>query len=1048
MQFSIGELRNAVGPRIFARGEEYFQNGAVEILEITDEYIEAEVWGTELYQVELRDIEAGYIDADCTCPYWDICKHIVAVALEANDYPEIEHTRGNSETTDWQRYFAQINSAAEQTSRKRSYQLVYTFTVESGGWSLHPQKRMIKKDGTPGVPRNLGFADFGDSQVQRSRNDDLVLSFLEKWTSAHSYYYGYYYSRPADYRFEFGAGVGVVFDLLRESQVHFPNKNGKEATLIYHDSNGEIEFRLLKQKEGALNFCPYLMLDGKETVLDSNFCILASEPLWLLQGNRLIKILGEHDVQSLIPFTREDYKISVAMEDVSAFLETIASRPKLFNHFRLPDYVETESVDEIEEKRLYLREVDDGIEVQLRFSYGQVEVDANDSRHILWGSKPEAMKFVKVTRDYQAETEARHLLLSTAVKVSHDGVITTRKNKTLDWLHDDIQELLGAGFVVYSEENLQRFKVNRAAASVRVTVNSGIDWFDLDLQIDFGGILLSLAEIKRAMKQKSEYIKLADGSSAKLPKTWLNRFRHVINLGEESQKGLRLSHFHVTLIDELFAEAHERNADNTFNEKLQRLKDFDGINEFAVPSGLQGALRPYQHAGYNWLHFLREYQFGGCLADDMGLGKTIQALAILQWEVEDGVKGPNLIITPTSVVFNWLNEIAKFTPALRVLNQTGVDRERVSVNYEDYHIVLTSYGTLRRDIVFLKDVSFNYVILDESQNIKNPVSQTARAAKLLKARHRLALTGTPVENNTIELWSLFAFLNPGLLGNLNYFKSAFAKPIEKEQDAPTADLLKKTIFPFMLRRTKEKVALDLPPKVENILYSGMTMEHEKVYNKWRDYYRALILKQIADAGIDQSRMNVLGGLMKLRQIACHPILVEETFPGKVGKYEALLENLEEIMAEGHKVLVFSQFVKMLTIFRKYLDSARIPYAYLDGKTRDRKACVERFQTDTSCKIFLISLKAGGTGLNLTAADYVIHYDPWWNPAVEAQATDRSHRIGQDKHVFVYKMITKGTVEEKIMQLQECKKELVSKLVTTDAGLFKQLTVTDIEELFS
>jgi non-specific serine/threonine protein kinase len=653
-----------------------------------------------------------------------------------------------------------------------------------------------------------------------------------------------------------------------------------------------------------------------------------------------------------------------------------------------------------------------------------------------------------VVRDAEKESEALQFLLSTGAKLNRDGKISLPKNNTLIWLMDEVPKLTKAGFAVYGEEKLKRYKVNRSPAQVRVAVESGIDWFDLKMEIDFGGILLSLKELRKALQQKSRFVKLADGSTAKLPTPWLERFRHVLNLSEEKENRLKLSHFHATLIDELFAQASQKTFDKTFKEALQRLKNFRGIKEVELPATLRGDLRPYQWAGYNWLHFLKEFHFGGCLADDMGLGKTIQALATLLYESQNGAKQPSLVVVPTSVVFNWLNEIARFAPKLRVLNQTGNNREANTKNFAKYDIVLTSYGTLRQDIYFLKDYQFNYVILDESQYIKNPISQTAKAARLLKANYRLALTGTPVENNTLELWSLFAFLNPGLLGNLNYFKGAFAKPIEQNRDPKAAELLKKIIFPFVLRRTKEEVEKDLPPKVENTVYCDMSPQQEKLYHQWRDYYRAALLKQIADVGLNKTRMNVLEGLMKLRQIACHPLLVEERFPHKIGKYEMLIEYLAEILAEGHKVLVFSQFVRMLTIIRQYLDSARIPYEYLDGKTRDRKSCVEHFQNDDACKIFLISLRAGGTGLNLTAADYVIHYDPWWNPAVELQATDRTHRIGQDKHVFVYKMITKDTVEEKILQLQERKKELVSNLISTDAGLFKHLTVDDIQNLFS
>lgn len=1046
MKISIRELRSSFEPHIFKRGQRYYQEGRVEIISLSNDSFTAEVAGTDVYEVKVWSNKNDDIQGECTCPYWDNCKHMVAAVLEARECYEFGLQPENENKSGWQNYLTQIGAAEESQTTKRRWQLLYTLGVESDGWTLSPQKRMIKKDGAPGVPRNLADDDFGKPEIERSRNDNLVLSFLEKRNRTNSFYNAYH-GDLALYKFDFGADVGVIFDLLRESRVYFSPQDGKNKTLIYHDSLGKIEFRLLEEKDG-MNFCPYLLLDNDELVLDHNFCVLTSEPVFLLRDNEIIEIAGKHDAKSLIPFTRKDYRVLIPKEEVSEFFGVVALQKDIFNHFRLPDEIETESISEITEKRLYLSDFDEGMEIQLKFCYGPVEVEMSDPRQSIWAGGLKENKFVRITRDRKAEEDAHNLLLNSNVKVIYGERIYTRKNKTVDWLYDEIPKLLAAGFVVYGEENLKQFKINRSAARVSVNVTSGIDWFDLELEIDIGGVLVSLAEIKKALKKKDKYIKLADGSLAKLPQTWLNRFRHAINLGEENQKGLRLSQFHVTLIDELFAEAHQKNVDKVFSEKLERLKNFNGIKEVKVPSGLQGSLRPYQSTGYSWLNFLREYEFGGCLADDMGLGKTIQALAILLREVENGVNEPNLIVTPTSVVFNWLNEIEKFAPALKALNQTGVDRKRTNVNYDDYDIVLTSYGTLRHDVIFLKDVQFNYVILDESQNIKNPVSQTAKAVKLLKAKHRLALTGTPIENNTIELWSLFSFLNPGLLGNLNYFKNAFAKPIEKERDQETAALLKKTIFPFMLRRTKDKVAPELPPKVESILYAEMTPEHEKVYNKWRDYYRSMLLKQIADSGLNKSRMNVLGGLMKLRQIACHPILVEKTFAGKVTKYDMLFEYLEELLAEGHKVLVFSQFVKMLTIIRRYLDSAKISYEYLDGRTRNRKRCVEKFQEDKACKIFLISLKAGGTGLNLTAADYVIHYDPWWNPAVEAQATDRIHRIGQDKHVFVYKMITRNTVEEKILQLQDRKRQLVADIITTDTGLFKKLTVKDIEDLFS
>jgi non-specific serine/threonine protein kinase len=478
------------------------------------------------------------------------------------------------------------------------------------------------------------------------------------------------------------------------------------------------------------------------------------------------------------------------------------------------------------------------------------------------------------------------------------------------------------------------------------------------------------------------------------------------------------------------------------------LKNFNGIIPQRLPRSLQNTLRPYQKAGYDWLHFLNQYSFGGCLADDMGLGKTLQALSLLMSEKEKGNSKPNLIICPTSVVFNWQQEVKKFTAGLTVYSHLGLERVRDVQEFNKYDIILTTYGIMRRDILFLKDFHFNYIILDESQKIKNPNSQTAKASRLLTGRHRLSLTGTPIENNTLELWSQFSFVNPGLLGNIHYFKRTFVTSIEKEQDDTTLNILRRLVYPFILRRTKEKVAMDLPPKTEQTVFCSMNSKQKNLYEQWRDYYRALLLDKISEQGIQKTRMNVLEGLIKLRQIACHPNLIEKKITEDSGKFQHFKEIVEEILSENHKVLVFSQFVRMLKIIKNYFDKNGIRYEYLDGHTINREKVVENFQKNKNIKIFLISLKAGGTGLNLTAADYVILYDPWWNPAVEIQAMDRAHRIGQNKNVFVYKLISKDTVEEKMLELQQRKKSLVDNLIVTDQRFFKSLTKEDIDILFS
>jgi non-specific serine/threonine protein kinase len=378
----------------------------------------------------------------------------------------------------------------------------------------------------------------------------------------------------------------------------------------------------------------------------------------------------------------------------------------------------------------------------------------------------------------------------------------------------------------------------------------------------------------------------------------------------------------------------------------------------------------------------------------------------------------------------------------------GNARKKDTAEFDQYDIILTTYGTMLRDVDLLRTYRFHYVILDESQAIKNPLAQSAKACRLLNSEHRLVMSGTPVENNTFELWSQIAFLTPGLLGSMEYFKREFALPIESKQDEATAQLLRKLVYPFILRRTKEQVAPELPPRTERILYTDMEPAQRKLYNQTRDRYRGILLGLIESEGFDNVRMKILEGLLRLRQICIHPVLVEPTYRGEAPKFELLFETLETLGAEQHKALIFSQFVETLHIVRKELDERHISYAYLDGKTRDRQQQVDTFQNDPQVRFFLISLKAGGLGLNLTAADYVIHLDPWWNPAVEMQANDRAHRIGQNKPIFIYKIIARDTVEEKILQLQDRKRALVNQLITNEASFFKSLTPDDVKVLFS
>jgi non-specific serine/threonine protein kinase len=619
-----------------------------------------------------------------------------------------------------------------------------------------------------------------------------------------------------------------------------------------------------------------------------------------------------------------------------------------------------------------------------------------------------------------------------------------------DFLIRCVPALVEAGFEIFGEKDIAR--INRNKPVLSLNISSGIDWFDVRAVVHYGDQQVSLNEIRRALKRGERYIKLADGSIGQIPEEWLERYKHLFNLAQETEDGLRVSDLQLSLLDELLAEAETKEIAPEFHARRERLKSFERIVEQPLPQGFRGELRPYQKSGYDWLHFLHEYGFGGILADDMGLGKTVQALAFLLSLKERGeLPRPALLVVPKSLLVNWQREAERFTPDLRLLQFTGQGRKKEPAHFEGYDLVITTYGIVLRDIEFLRDYRFSYVILDESQAVKNPLAQSSKAVRLLQADHRLCLTGTPVENNVYELWSQFAFLNPGLLGNLDTFKSEFGSAIERRDEASqtTLQTLRRLVYPFILRRTKEQVAPELPPRTERIIYTDLEPAQRKLYQQTREYYRALLMGMLEESqDINDIRFKILEGLLRLRQVCIHPRLVDPNYRGDSAKFEILVETLETLRAEGHKALVFSQFVQALSLLRAEMDARGIPYAYLDGRTRNRQQQVDRFQNDPDLPFFLISLKAGGVGLNLTAADYVLHIDPWWNPAVEMQAADRAHRIGQDKPVFIYKFIARETVEEKIMLLQERKRELVEQLIASEGGIFKSLTKEDVEVLFS
>ncbi len=618
------------------------------------------------------------------------------------------------------------------------------------------------------------------------------------------------------------------------------------------------------------------------------------------------------------------------------------------------------------------------------------------------------------------------------------------------WFFDAFEKLNENNIEVYGIEKLSKLKYNPNKVKVALNIKSRIDWFDLNIEINFGKNKVTLKDVRRAILKKERFIKLSDGTLGVLPDEWVKNFESYFRQGDIKDNKIQISKLKFNIIEELFNKKDYSEILNEINEKKKKIKEFSSIKKVEIPHNLQGNLRDYQKAGYNWLNFLDEFNWGGILADDMGLGKTIQIIAFLL-KVHSKKVNASLIVVPTTLLFNWEQELNKFAPNLSVLFHYGSARETEKIDLKKYDLIITTYGIMTRDVELLSKYKFSYIILDESQAIKNPESQRFKASLLLNAKNRITMTGTPIENNTFDLYAQMEFVNPGFLGSKNSFKELYSDPIDKNQNTEIAKELQKVINPFILRRTKEQVAKELPDKTETYMFCEMEQEQRKVYEAFKNKYRDMLLHKIDEEGLGKSKIYVIEGLMKLRQICDSPAILSDDYDygNESVKIKELIRNIKEKTGK-HKILVFSQFVKMLSEVKKQLTAENIVFEYLDGQSsqKQRQDSVENFQQDDNIKVFLISLKAGGTGINLTSADYVYLIDPWWNPAVENQAIDRTHRIGQDKKVIAYRMICKDTIEEKIMKYQERKMKIASEIITTEDNFVKQLKKEDIVDLFN
>ncbi len=1043
-------------PIIRYRGNRYFKDGRVELTSINKKFVKSRIRGNVFYKVsiDLKEKSKGAVRIGCTCPFFRQgipCKHIWATIVAAEKYFK-EHKDSDSCQIP-SLSFREIFDKKEwnTTNSKKTwwpiqdFVLRYELKIRGDLTVVSAYEQYVKKDGKLGRIRKIKPKSL--SRPELSKADRLAIPFLMAISGGSSYSYGgYFYDSYLDTFREISLSpedVATLLPLLAKTQrCMVKNAAGSlvaDPLIFQPSSKAKFIVSADESKNNKIILRPRLYIEN-EPVDFANVLLINSSPAMMIFNSRLYEIDGPS-----YPIIKKALEKGIEQADRKKMPQIVrrAIEASGLEHLELPKEFVPNTIEGLKPTcGLVLRLNDERLVAEPFFLYNHLRIDACSREHIIFDEK----RWTFLKRNRPKEKELLKQITDAGLSITKDGLFSIDISSAPDAL-----TLLDKKGIILKAENGKPF---RTGILKRLYISSGIDWFDMDAQVDFGSESVPLPKVISAYLKGKKTIRLNSGGKGILPLKWLKKHIKLLQLAktdktESGESVLRFPSSHALLIEHLLEEVQESQADDKFQHVKDRLKNFKGIRALNAPSNFKDRLRPYQKEALGWFSFLHDLGLGGILADDMGLGKTVQILAWLQMlKKNERPDLPSLIVAPTSLIFNWQAEAKRFTPDLNMAVYVGPEREKLLQSCDNTDILLTTYGIVRRDIKTLVKLDFNYCILDESQYIKNPDSLTAKACRLIKARHRLCLTGTPIENHLGELWSQMEFLDPGILGKKEQFMEKFAKPAASG-DKEVLNSLKKLVSPFILRRTKEQVAKELPNKIESIIWCTMTSEQQQLYNQVRDHYRFSILQAVETKGLQGSKIKVLEGLLRLRQVANHPALIGEK-QCTSGKFQQLLELLSEAVSSGHKVLIFSQFTKMLALIRRKLAEMKIPFEYLDGRTPQtrRKERVRNFQENDKIRVFLISLKAGGFGLNLTAADYVFIVDPWWNPAVEMQAIDRTHRIGQTKKVVTYRLISKDSVEEKVLNLQKKKQEIVSSILSGSSNLLKELTAKDLQILFS
>lgn len=1085
--------RDRFDPDIRLRGQQYWSEGRVEFIGFYEGSATFDVEGNQFYEVLIgSDTHRKKFKFSCTCPHFEegnYCKHLWASILAADNLHIINDiltgTRDDSAeqvnqtakphgaqvpiapvpVESWRdsvskaqntvrrleeiRTYRKTTKATRPTRRFGTYAVDVKRSIERGQVFLHLLAQERLKNGQLGVIKPAELDHTKIEFYEEPSEKDFLWDLLGRTEPV---IYGFPgYSSKVDHLF---IAPGQADSILRKISTL------KKLSLIKI-----IEFRGQRTIEKQYN--PYLYNDAifnfrlKLTKADK-FYVLEGE-LWCAEeenltqtkgvGRRLDEVIGtiDHFVffqESMVRSDLSHYQvwsealkvkpILIAEEELNSFLDFYFVQPQV-PPIELPTNLSWTEVNDLFPRTQLIFSLlkDSGkFSILLKFIYNEQPVRFGSGEFIYLLKEK-----LKIRRQTAVEIEThgklRDLNPTPSESPELDGyfeaedfVIAAEKAMSLGW------------------EVLVHDQKIRLGGEFKIDVSSGVDWFDLQAEFQFGEMQLQLPQLIHALRTGQRTVSLGDGTTGILPTSWFQKFSPMIRMAKATDQGLRLNKVQALFLSASLEDHFKLQSDQRFNSLRTLVNDLRELKPAEADEKLRGELRSYQKQGLSWLALMSEQKMGGILADDMGLGKTIQVLALLsKFYMKKQAKGspphgPTLVVAPKSLVFNWIAEAEKFAPHLKFLIYSGTSRQGQLKKLSDHHVIVTTYQTLRIDIETFKAIEFEFLILDEAHQVKNPQSQVSMACRLLKAHRKFALTGTPVENSLMDLFSILAIVTPGLISEVQ------ATRWVKESNSETVGKLARALSPFLLRRMKENVLKDLPEKSEQILYCELSTAERKKYDELKAYYWNQLSGTIEQQGLNKSKIQVLEALLRLRQAACHQGLLNSKLANAgSAKFELVLEQLEQVILDGHKALIFSQFTSLLELFCNELRKRNVTFEYLDGQTQNRAERVRNFQENKSCSVFVLSLKAGGVGLNLTAADYVFILDPWWNPAAESQAIDRSHRIGQDRKVFAYKVIAKDTVEEKILALQKKKKELARAIVSADVSLLSSLQMDDLRELF-